>query len=633
MSILVEKVRIKNFRSLKDISIHLSPITLLIGANNSGKTTFLRALSLAFNGERKYWSKNDLFIGRDGQSLPKEEQIIRIDIKIIPSTGQEFEDNWTQLAFGEDIRTDANNQDFFAFRTEINFSETEKEAQIKRYRISDWDSGSAEEEITANLSGLPFYFMDAQRDLQEDLRLQTSSFGKLANEIEYDEEKQKEIEEMLKMLNQEAVENSEVLKHLKSALEELNKTVSITGRGVEITPFTKKIRDLSKGINVHFQDNGSDSFNLEYQGMGTRSWASLLALKAKISWDAQKAISRNDVFFPMMALEEPEAHLHPNAQRQVYRQLTDIKGQKFISTHSPYIAGIAQLEELRHFSKREDFTIINHVHFTYDEKVLELEDKLLNASVDRQKKDLTQELKAQKDKKREVIRRIKNEIIKTRGEILFSRVIILFEGITEEQALPIFAYEYFGAFPYELGLSFVNVGGKGNYLAYINLLNCLNIKWFILSDSEEDTIEDVKQQVEEAKGDFGQVVLLPIEDDFEAYILKEYENEVRKAIAIYYTEHSNIYQFNQEKLKEWLEKPLEDIKDFMNGKEKAKISSIYANLIVQNNTINKRIPNVILELLDKVKKELNCKAKFSFFQSLFSLLNSLKLKRDETTTI
>ena len=52
--------------------------------------------------------------------------------------------------------------------------------------------------------------------------------------------------------------------------------------GVEITPFTKKIRDLNKGITISYSDN-KESFPMEYHGMGTRSWSSLLTLKAFIN--------------------------------------------------------------------------------------------------------------------------------------------------------------------------------------------------------------------------------------------------------------------------------------------------------------------------------------------------------------
>ena len=53
MGILIEKVRIKNFRSLKEVEVSLTPLTLLVGSNNSGKTSFLKVLNLALGIERK----------------------------------------------------------------------------------------------------------------------------------------------------------------------------------------------------------------------------------------------------------------------------------------------------------------------------------------------------------------------------------------------------------------------------------------------------------------------------------------------------------------------------------------------------------------------------------------------------
>ena len=44
---LVKEIQMKNFRSLKDTGIQtLSPITILVGENSSGKSTFLRAFPL-----------------------------------------------------------------------------------------------------------------------------------------------------------------------------------------------------------------------------------------------------------------------------------------------------------------------------------------------------------------------------------------------------------------------------------------------------------------------------------------------------------------------------------------------------------------------------------------------------------
>ncbi|MDM8546183.1 AAA family ATPase [Candidatus Venteria ishoeyi] len=508
MSIFIEKTRIRNFRSLRQVDITLSPnVTLLVGANNAGKTTFLRALGIALNADRRFISQDDLFIDKDGNALGEDERAIWIDVKIVPADGRsEFDDLWLD-AFGVDAKIDASGQQFFAFRTQIEFGVLNKQAQIKRYVINTWESNSADEnsEVSANLSGIPFHFIDAQRDLNEDVHQRTSHFGSLTGKIEYDQAQRRALENALAQLNEDAVARSAVLLHLRTSLAELNKTVQERGRGVEITPFPKKVRDLHKGMKVHFQDGGSDTFSLEYHGMGTRSWASLLAFKAKVSWDSAEKQEENEPFFPILGLEEPEAHLHPNAQRQVYRQLAEISGQKIISTHSPYIAALADLSEIRHFYKASDITVLNRI----DTAALNTDER----------------------------RKLKREVLQSNGELLFSKAIILFEGETESQALPIFAKKYWNMDPFEMGLTFIAVNGN-NYKPFLLLASAFNVPWFIFSDYDKTGI---KRGVDNALSDIGLDSAMPhsnavkLNMSIEDYLISEsYQSQLKAGINAWY---------------------------------------------------------------------------------------------------
>ena len=53
MSILIDRVKISNFRSLRHVEVVLSPVTVLVGMNNSGKASFLKALHLALGVDRR----------------------------------------------------------------------------------------------------------------------------------------------------------------------------------------------------------------------------------------------------------------------------------------------------------------------------------------------------------------------------------------------------------------------------------------------------------------------------------------------------------------------------------------------------------------------------------------------------
>ncbi|MDC7715593.1 AAA family ATPase [Vogesella sp. LYT5W] len=47
----IQSARIKNFRTLKDMTIPFDSVTTFIGPNGAGKSTVLRALDWFFNGK------------------------------------------------------------------------------------------------------------------------------------------------------------------------------------------------------------------------------------------------------------------------------------------------------------------------------------------------------------------------------------------------------------------------------------------------------------------------------------------------------------------------------------------------------------------------------------------------------
>ena len=229
--------------------------------------------------------------------------------------------------------------------------------------------------------------MDANRDILEDLKSKTSFLGKILSSINYNEGDKKVIEELIKELNKETIDKSDVLTNLHKTLEELDTAMDNPNNTVDITPFTKKLRDLNKGIKINYSQ-----FSMEYHGMGTRSWSSLLILKAFILQNMKLAHDIQVAYYPIIAIEEPESHLHPNAQKKLYSQINNIIGQKIVATHSSYIAGSAKLKEIRSICK----TLVNisigkfiEVDFTPEE-----------------------------------IRKIHRQVINTRGELFFSKLVI-----------------------------------------------------------------------------------------------------------------------------------------------------------------------------------------------------------------
>lgn len=500
MPILIDKVRIYNFRSIQKCMVDLSPVTLLIGANNSGKTSFLRALNLALGAGTKRILEEDFYIGAKDNNADEKEIIV--DVRIIPvdesrQRMDNFDDIWREKQFGELINIDDQDKEFFSFRTKIKYDLLKGEYTVKRYKVKewkdepDWEKQTHDEELRQYFDGFPLFFIDAQRDIIQDLRDRTSYFGRLINKIKIDEKLIKEIEDKIKTINESIVSGSDELAFLKTELTKLKDTIT-TGTGIEITAVNKKLRDIGRGFNINLQDTSSESFPLDYHGMGTRSWASLLTYGAFISWHYKKLEADKQPYHSLLALEEPEAHLHPHAQRTLYHQLSQMKGQKIISTHSPFITSQCQLDEIRHFKKQKSFTEI---------KTLDMSNLI-----------------------EEDMRKLRREVLNTRGELLFAQAVVLFEGETEEQALPIFADKYWGKHPYEMGISFIGVGGQ-NYKPFLRFISSFNLSGFIFSDGEEKTIRDVNKQIDEFFGANANtfqdksLTIIPDKYNFEEYLI------------------------------------------------------------------------------------------------------------------
>lgn len=498
----VVEVRVSNFRSLVDVAVELDELSILVGANNAGKTSFLDAMYAAIGAGRKMLGVDDVHVAAD-EAMAPQDRLVTIDVLLRPIglDGKPLDvfpagSFWTNL-WGPGINQDMDFREFVAFRTTLTWSEQRDDYVLDRRFLKDWaepanwlsSEASAEHVRADQVEPIALYYIDAKRDLEDDLHRQGSFWRRLTDNLGLKDEDIESFEGVLTDLNKSIVDKSLVLQHLKDSLASVSTVVSADSGGVEITPVARRLRDLSKGVDVAFT-SGSQAFPLARHGMGTRSLASLLVFRAFISWRYGLANKHDDLTHSLLALEEPESHLHPQAQRALFAQIKDIPGQRIVSTHSPYFAGQAKLSELRLFTKHQGVTRV-------------------------QRLDLT-------DLKPDAIRKLERTVIASRGDLLFARALVLFEGETEEQALPLWARAYWGASTHELGFSFVGVGGT-DYFPFIWLAQSFGIPWYVFSDGEDKPIAQLASDAKRAgvediiKAD--NIIVIPNKLDLEAYLM------------------------------------------------------------------------------------------------------------------
>lgn len=585
--VVVKEVRVRNYRCLRSVDVELDLLTVLIGQNNAGKTSFLNALFAAIGAGQRIISGDDVFLQKTEVSAPKS-RLIAIDILMRPTDNQGkimdvFPQGspWLEL-WGLGVVQDEDERDMVAIRTQFKWNTIKGEYVLERRFLKEWqkdgakweDSKSVEKVASVSaqqIEPIAVYLLDAKRDIAEDLRTRSSFWNKMVEEHGLSEEDVKRIEENLSEINKDIVESSDVLTHIQSHLKDFHETLSCDEDSVSITPLARHLRDLSRGMDVVLSTRGAPPFPLHQQGMGTRSLGTFFTFWAFTTWRQKQGSS--SAVHPMMALEEPETHLHPQAQRSLFRQIKRMPGQRIISTHSPYICGQSEIAHIRHFSKQAEETVVCRIDLGTGEKKLTEED----------------------------LRKIDRQVMNTRGDMLFARALVFFEGETEEQAVPDFAEKRWGKHPNDMGYGFVGVGGKGNYLPFLRMAESFKIPWFIFSDGEADTLTAVNAALVEV----GQstipnntrVVVLPGGKKFETYIVTEAAKDALVA-AIVKRKATNAHHLAALHEKWAAKSPADQLKDILAELEenKTQYGSIVGKILP--------VPGALEDLFNRIDIEL-----------------------------
>jgi putative ATP-dependent endonuclease of OLD family len=554
---------------------------VLIGENNSGKSSFIHALFAAIGAGQKTFGRDDVFIASNEAEAPRTREVI-IDILIRPINALgEFTNNfpgdgpWLTL-WGNGVMIDDDGNDFVAIRTHMKWNPIRAEYTTERRFLKEWETDpskielSKQADVAAVTSGqlepLGLYLLDAQRDIVDDLRSRSSVWTKMVSDHGLSPAEVKQLEKELSNINLKIVTGSKVLSHIEGHLERYHRLLSCEAGGVKITPLARHLRDLGKGMDVVLSTKSASAFPLHKQSFGTRSLGTILTFWAHLTWRQNQFGS--DTVHPVLALEEPEAHLHPQAQRALFRQIIkEMPGQRIISTHSPYIAGMTHITKIRHFLKAGDETNVSQVS-----DGLSPED----------------------------LRKIDRQIIATRGEILFARAIVLFEGETEEQAIPDFAEGFWQEHPNDLGIALIGVGGYSGYSIFLKLARKLRIPWFILSDAEPEAINKLNKTLKELGEPEAsinpQIVLLPDGLNFEKYIVTEDVKDALVEMVIDSRAPSAEYRLKLQT--EWNSKtdPLNQLVVELEG-SKTKYGALVGKSLC---SINK-IPEKICELFNRIQ--------------------------------
>ena len=309
----IVKVDIANFRALELVSVPLQQLSILLGENDVGKTSFLYALENFFIGKKltdpKDWYKRNT------------DNAIRITI-----TFKGFPEDDTLIPL---LKTDGT-----IVISKIFSHDTRPEIRA----ILDDQSAIAVAKPTLDkwFSQESFHFIPVRRDLAVQFSMnKTAMLGKLLRARMRASVNAAGAEASLNQVRtvlQDAI--SEPRKSMQSFLREQlsNDSIQLGFDDLEIDP-TEGVK-----FSVTLSDDRVKSIDIQDRGAGTQNNL-IIALFRLI---ADSNVEGNFIF----AMEEPENSLHPKAQRQLLNVIQEISTstQVIVTTHSPVFIDRSKFE-------------------------------------------------------------------------------------------------------------------------------------------------------------------------------------------------------------------------------------------------------------------------------------------------
>jgi len=523
------RIEIKNFRCLKHIEVRdLKEINILIGPNNSGKTAFLEALYhvLGYSG-RSTPSEDDFFIDSEDFN-PKNSEPIEITIEFRETPENRFSESIQSdflniIQYDEDIilEKERNNMDpirFILLKYEYSY-----DPSIGKFNEDFCFIRPDGSRITAGNTNLtrnrksyfPYFIMKTLRDASGEIKKKYSNWGKIKNSIDYTN-KQDKIRALIRKINDLLIKDEATLSNLISEIMKIGDYLDFGKKPANI--FLQAISDRGweylDNLNVFLKSKESfASLPLEKHGMGVQNFALLFILNAYLKIILPIDIE-NPETAPIVGVEEPEAHLHPQAQRAVYNMLSNMSGQKFISTHSSHFLRESDIHNFLLFKMESGETKIYKIpkykptfNFKYGFPDQAYSNNLFFNDFE--------------------LNKIRRYMLFKNADIFFSNLFILCEGESDKRFLEIIVQKKFGKSLAQLGVSIIPCETNTNYITFLKIASpkAFNLPWLIFSDSEPGTREKVKSQVKEAGYNWERVkenvIFLNNDQDLEKHYVKE----------------------------------------------------------------------------------------------------------------
>lgn len=501
-SLFISRVKIKNYRNFKDVDVRLGHKQIIIGENNVGKTNFLKALQLildpTLSDEDRMLEESDFNDTLVNPMENKEEIVIEVYI-------ENYSNNKTILTVFQDA-TVKNEKGKEVLKLTYRFFPYIDDAGNIEYQYNIFKGNDETKKFGSyERKYLNLKVIKALRDVESEIRnSRTSPIQRMLKDYAIDKKDLERIAEEYRK-NGEEILNLDELVDLTNNINKRFGTIlgsddfDVSLQAMEISPgrvlsslkllmAQRHTSDISLGLNnilyismilQMLQDKtvpslikedkynelivlaGGDIVKDTYEQSQNRNYflkegISDVQHKKLYSFMSKNMPISNAV--TILAIEEPEAHLHPVNQRLIYKDvIQNSNNSVLLTTHSTHITAIAPINSIVHL--HNDGTKGTEIHATAAMPMDEGEFLDVERYLD----------------------------VK-RGEIYLGKAVLLVEGIAEEYLVPRFA-ELLGKPLDEKGIIVCNINCT-NFTPYVKLLHSLAIPYAVITDGDFYVIND-----------------------------------------------------------------------------------------------------------------------------------------------
>lgn len=320
---ILKKLYIKGFRNFKEVNVNFNEHSLMIGANDVGKTNLIYALRLlldrSFSDYDYELTESDFFAYEETREIVIRAYFENIteDCILARLPGKISEDGKLVLQYTASIDNGKVEYQFYC-------GKSDSEGDLKEI-----DSPFYRKYLNLKYISSRREFWSYINKTKKELLLQAKG-NRSTDIIEADDALYSEIEQKL----QEVDSKIPQLSYVKNATEQLNKELdklSIHNREQQIV-FDTASTDVDRVIqNVSVTSKyGDKKLIVGGEGRINQIYLSL--------WASQNQLTEISNEVSIICIEEPEAYLHPHQQREVATYLgRTLQGQVILSSHSPYI--------------------------------------------------------------------------------------------------------------------------------------------------------------------------------------------------------------------------------------------------------------------------------------------------------